>query len=256
MERGPSRDHVLSIARQTGEELAARGAKAVVLVGSHARGDASPESDLDILAVGDESYSWRLDRRDDLLVSVSMRQFAAYLEAFASPELVCASVPGWRDACVLHDPEGLAASLVRRAREWTWEPLERRCDAWVAEQITGYAEEVHKLVCALGSGRRSTASVQRSLLAVRLAPVLAVHHRILYSTENRLWDLVADAMGEEWREAQFVALGLGGEGFEEGCAAASKLYGLAAAEASRLLDERQRRVVNHACALAGQPLTG
>ena len=98
-----------------------------MLVGSHARGDAGPDSDLDVLAVGDESYSWRLDRRDGFLVSVSMRPFAAYLEAFASPELVCGSVAGWRDALVLHDPEGLAASLVRRAREWTWEPLERRC---------------------------------------------------------------------------------------------------------------------------------
>ena len=232
------------------------GAEAVVLVGSHARGEASPESDLDVLAVGDESYSWRLDRRDDLLVSVSMRPFAAYLEAFASPELVCASVPGWRDARVLHDPEGLAASLVRRAREWTWEPLEHRCDAWVAEQITGYAEEVQKLVSALGNGSRSTAGVQRSLLAVHLAPILAVHRRILYSTENHLWDLVADAMGEEWREVRFIALGLEAEGFEEGCAAALKMYGLAAAEASRLLDERQRRVASYACALAGRPLTG
>ena len=157
---------------------------------------------------------------------------------------------------VLHDPEGLAASLVRRAREWTWEPLERRCDGWVAEQITGYAEEVQKLVCALGSGRRSTAGVQRSLLAVRLAPILAVHYSILYDSENLLWDLVGDAMGEEWREAQFIALGLGGEAFEEGCAAALKMYGLAAAEASRLLDERQRRVVRHACILAGHPLSG
>jgi hypothetical protein len=63
-------------------------------------------------------------------------------------------------------------------------------------------------------------------------------------------------MGEEWREAQFIALGLGGEAFEEGCAAALKMYGLAAAEASRLLDERQRRVVRHACILAGYPLSG
>ncbi len=254
MEHEPSRDDALSVARQMSELLAAGGAKAVVLVGSHARGEAGPDSDLDLLAVGDESYSWRLDRRGGFLVSVSMRPFAAYLEAFASPELACASVPGWRAAVVLHDPEGFAGSLIQRARQWTWAPLERRCDAWVAEEVTGYAEEVHKLVTALGSGRRSTAGVQRSLLAIRLAPILAVHRRILYDTENLLWDLVGDAMGEEWREAQSIALGLGGEAFEAGCAAALKMYGLAAAGVSRLLDERQRRVVGHACTLAGHPL--
>jgi Nucleotidyltransferase domain len=257
MEHESSREHALSVARQMGNELAtAGGAKAVVLVGSHARGDASPDSDLDLLAVGDESYSWRLDRREGFLVSVGMRPFAAYLEAFTSPELVCASVPGWRAAVVLHDPEGFAGSLIQRARRWTWAPLERRCDAWVAEKITGYAEEVHKLVTALGGGRRSTAAVQRSLLAVRLAPILAVHRRLLYDTENLLWGLVGDAMGEEWREAQSITLGLGGEEFEAGCAAALKMYGLAVAEVSRLLDERQRRVVRHACILAGYPLSG
>jgi hypothetical protein len=250
----PSRDHTLSVARRISGELAAGGAEAVVLVGSHAHGDAGPESDLDILAVGDESYSWRLDRRDGLLVSVSMRPFESYLESFELPELVCASVPGWRDAVVLHDPGRLAASLVREAREWTWGPLERRCNGWVAEKITGYAEEVHKLVAALGSGRRSTAAVQRSLLAVRLAPILAVHLRILYGSENRVWDLLAEAMGEDWREAQSTALGLDNETFGETCAAALKMYGLAATEAFRLLDDRQRRVVGHACALAGHPL--
>ena len=256
MEREPPRDHALSVARQTGDELVAGGAKAVVLVGSHARGDASPNSDLDLLAVSNESYSWRLDRRDGFLVSVSMRPFAAYLEAFASPELVCAGVPGWREAVILHDPEGLAGSLVQRARQWTWAPVERRCDAWVAEEITGLSEEVHKLVTALGSTRRSTAGVQRSLLAIRLAPILAVHHRILYDTENLLWDLVGEAMGEEWREAQFVALGLGGEAFEETCKAALRLYGLAADDVRHLFDRRQGDVVKRARELAEKGALG
>jgi hypothetical protein len=38
-----------------------------------------------------------------------------------------------------------------------------------------------------------------------------VHRRILYGSENHLWDLVSCAMGEEWHELQFATLGLGGE---------------------------------------------
>ena len=94
------------------------------------------------------------------------------------------------------------------------------------------------------------AAVQRSLLAVHLAPVLAVHRRILYGSKNRLWDLVSDAMGEGWRELQSAALGLGGEGFERTCAAALGLYGLAAEEVSPLLDGRQGAVVERARRLA------
>jgi predicted nucleotidyltransferase len=243
---------VLSVARRVTGELAAAGAEAVALVGSHARGDARPESDVDLLAVGEDYYLPRLQLRDGVLVSVSMQPLAAHRESFELPELVCVSVPGWRDAVVLHDPEELAAFLVREARGWTWVPLERRCDEWVAEKITGYAEEVHKLVAALEGGQLSTAAVQRSLLAVYLAPVLAVHHRILYGSENRLWELVSDAMGEEWSEAQSTSLGQGDKTFTETCAAALRMYGLAAAETAHLLDERQRRVVRHACALSGQ----
>lgn len=39
-------------ARRLADELAGGGARAVILVGSHARGDAGPESDPDILAIG------------------------------------------------------------------------------------------------------------------------------------------------------------------------------------------------------------
>jgi predicted nucleotidyltransferase len=45
-------DSALSTVRLVAEELVERGASAVVLAGSHARGDAGPESDLDDIVVG------------------------------------------------------------------------------------------------------------------------------------------------------------------------------------------------------------
>lgn len=234
------------VAHRAARKLVGEGARAVVVVGSHARGEAGPESDLDLLAVGPTSYLPRLDLYEDQVVSASMQPFETHRESFRQPELLCTAVPGWRDALVLHDPEGLAAGLAREAQEWSWAPHKQRCDEWVAEKITGYAEEVFKLVAAFENGRRPAAAVQRSLLAVHLAPVLAVHRRLLYGSENVLWELLSRAMGEEWRRNQNAALATGGEAFETSCTAALNLYEIAADEVYSLFDSRQKPVVEHA----------
>ena len=246
---GPS-DHALSVARQAAEELSGDGAGAAVPVGSHARGDAGPESDVDVLAIGPRTFIFRLEHRGGLLVSASSQPSEAYRREMADPGSASTAVPGWREAVVLHDPEGKAGALIEEARAWTWGSLEWRCDGWVAEEITALAEEVHKLVAALRAGYRTRAAVQRSVLALRPAQILAVHRRILYGSEHRLWDLVAEAMGEEWHVARSAALGLNGEPFEVTCRAALKLYGLTVDNVYQLLDERQRGVANHARLLA------
>lgn len=241
-----------SAALEAAKRLVRDGAGAVVVSGSYARGDAVPESDLDIFVVGPELYACKLERRGGLLVSVSSQPFEVCREAFEAPGSVGKVVPGWREALPIHDPGGLAAALTREAARWRWEPLGERCDRWVAEGITGLAEEVHKLAAALRHGNRSGAAIQRSLLAVHLAPILAVHHRILYGSENRLWDTVSEAMGEEWGRAQHAALGLDDKPFSETCEAALQLYALAANEVENLLDKRQAGVVERACRLAGR----
>jgi hypothetical protein len=80
-----------------------------------------------------------------------------------------------------------------------------------------------------------------------------VHRRVLYGSENRLWDLAGGAMGEGWRRTRSAALGLGDEGFEETCRAALGLYALAVHEARDLFDGRQRGVVDYALGIAGRP---
>lgn len=230
-------------------ELATRGAEAVVLMGSWVRGDAHRESDLDVHAIG-RGPLYRLERRGEFLVAVSWRTAASWRRAFRDPAAVGGAVPGWRRARILHDPRGVARRLKEEARRWTWARLGRRADAWAAEELTGYAEEVHRLVGSLALRRPWAAAVQRSVLALRMAPILAVRRRILYETENRLWDLVAAKMGPRWRRAQAAALGVGGEPLEEGCRAALELFAMAARDLGPLLDRRQKAVVARACEVA------
>lgn len=223
----------------------AQGAGAVALVGSHAGGDATPDSDVDLAAVGD-GPQYRLEIHDALLVSIGWASAEEQLRRLYDPEWLGTHVHGWRHAVVLSDPHGLAAEIKRKALGWKWEQVDGRCDEWVATRVTGLAEEVQKLAASFRNGDDLNAAVQRSVLVLRLAGALAIHRRILYGSESRLWALVADELGAGWRTAQASALGLGGDDLEAGCRSAVDLFELATQEVRELFDERQLAVVEHA----------
>jgi predicted nucleotidyltransferase len=242
------------VARAFAQRLAKQGAGAVFVFGSRVRGDFYQESDIDIQAIGERSRGEWLERYREFLVSVSWMTVEYHNLAFRNPAEVGAIVPAWRNALIIYDPGGVASTIKDDAQRWRWESLSRESDEWVAEHITGLAEEVHRLVGSLQLGRRSIAAVVRSTLTMKMAPILAVHQRMLYGTENQLWDLVSTRMGTKWSEVQSAALGEGGQDFEDTCEAALELYVLTAREVEHLLNRKQLQVVVHACKVAGHPL--
>lgn len=247
------RKKVLKVVRAVSKRLVSEGAEAVAVFGSQVREDAYEESDIDVHAIG-KGLSYRLERFQGFLVSISWATFGQHNRAFKDPGEVGGIIPAWRNALIIYDSKGIAEELKEKARRWRWTSLGNRADRWVAEELTGWAEEVHRLIGNLQLKRISAASVQRSVLTIHMAKVLSVYHRILYDSENRLWDLVSDKMGKPWASVQSAALGEHGEGFEDTCDAALQLFSLSAQEVKHLLDERQFQVVAHACKIAGFPL--
>lgn len=77
--------------------------------------------------------------------------------------------------------------------------------------------------------------------------IMAVHQRVLYDSENRLWRLVAEAAGDRWATAQAEALGLGDQ--HRADEAALRLYQLAADAVRALLSVDQQAVVDFALAI-------
>jgi len=254
MRRGKMVDRrVLSMSEKISRRLVAEGAVSVVLACSRVRGDAHEGSDIDLWAVGKKS-TYHLELVSGFLVAVSQRTMSQFSNEFRDPATVAGAVPGWREALILFDPHGLAKQLKREADTWRWDSIARKCDRWVAEQVTGYAEEVCKLVENVRLRRYWAAAVQRSLLAIRMAPILAVHSRILYGSENRLWDLVGDSMGREWKNLQARAFGEGKVDFAESCKAALGLYAIAARYVLPLCNKQQTAVVEYACELSARYL--
>lgn len=223
-------------------ECIAAGAQAVVLFGSLARGDATPQSDIDVMlfGTGTNRYEWYAGR---LLVANWTTPTAARAP-FTDPGAAPTVIPGWREAQILHDPDGTAAALQSEAHTWTWDQLDPQAvRAHIAASMAELAEEVLKLAAALRDGRRTMAAVQRNLLVLNMAGIPAVQRRVLYSSENVLWDLLAAEMGDPWAATQARAFGLHGETFDDTCRAALELYALTASETETTFDDQQRRII-------------
>ena len=156
-------------------------------------------------------------------------------------------VPGWQSAKVLRDPNGAAAKLQSEARKFQWSSVRGACDAYVAEQLVGWAQHVGKLLRAMETGERETASVQRGRLANRMAFLRALNLEYLWGTENGLWERVAERAGPAFQSAQRTALGIAGEGWRESCEGALRLYALTVRANLGLLEGERRRIVEDVC---------
>ncbi|MFJ3582350.1 hypothetical protein ACIPPS_08945 [Streptomyces sp. NPDC090127] len=112
-------------------------------------------------------------------------------------------VPARRDAYIIDDPHGRARELVEFARAWTWDSLAPAPEVWAAQTLYGYAEGVMKLRKTMAQKDWANARVQAPILAVhRPAPVIAAGTRTFFPSENHLWHLLADRLGDEWRSNQ------------------------------------------------------
>jgi predicted nucleotidyltransferase len=247
--RPPIEPRVERVVDRVAAALMEEGARAVILVGSHATGDATADSDIDLAAVGDGPH-YRLEIQDALLVSVGWATAEEQIRRLSDPAWLGSHVPGWRHCVVLQDPDAVAAEIKQQALDWEWERATKECNEWVAANVAGLAEEVLKVVASLRTGDDLNAAAQRSVIAQRLAIALAIHRRILYGSENRLWSLVADELGARWSAAQASALGLTGDDLQASCRSALELFELAVHEVREVFNERQLAVVEHACRLA------
>ena len=109
-------DRNLSIAKQVAEEL--RVNEEVIgcaVIGSTARGDVHPMSDIDLLVLvkGSGVYQWERRIAGDISVNIALRS-QDVLERMAKDEPY--TIWGLQEARILHDPQGILQALKRKAR--------------------------------------------------------------------------------------------------------------------------------------------
>ncbi|MBI3971751.1 MAG: nucleotidyltransferase domain-containing protein [Chloroflexi bacterium] len=132
-------------------------AQALALVGSYARGDANPFSDVDLVRFTTASVPSLPDSGSHLvdgrLVVVSDAPPDEVETWFVQPELAVSRLPGLRQGRPLRDRGGYFAALQVRAQAFVWDTaMQARADAFANQAMVGWVEEVHKGLAGLRSG--------------------------------------------------------------------------------------------------------
>ena len=240
------------VARGLVRDFSKGGSRAVLLSGSWARHEARRHSDIDLWVLGragQPSFSWH----EPFLVSISRISPVTERRRFLEPPHTGEILGAWRTARILYDPHGEARRLRDYAEHFRWERVGRRCDRWVARSVVSWGEGAVKLVSSLARGERDTAAVQRNLLAESLTFVLAVHRRIVWFTDNGLWERLGRTEGAEWWDAQQLALGLRDESLWESSMGALDLYRLTVERVRSVLKDDELTTVEHVCSEIVRP---
>ncbi|MCE7980143.1 MAG: nucleotidyltransferase domain-containing protein [Caldilinea sp. CFX5] len=214
--------------------------KAIVLMGSHARGDAGPYSDVDLVRFVAEADADLAGAGSHLLGSllvVVSNVTPSQVEAwFTEPKAATETVAGLRLARVLVDRNHTFVAIQARAQAFAWdEMLQGKADLWASEQMVGWIEEVHKGLEGLrrrDPGRLLNASFG---LSWGLSNVVKVQRGVLVSGDNGFFNEVAAAVGVEtaWSQLRAIAFGVADvhgrpPSLRERVVAGLHLYGLTA----------------------------
>jgi hypothetical protein len=250
--------------RELVTELRTPAIVAFALTGSMARGEATRYSDVDLLRFtltpperDHERYTLLV--RDGWLVSLSTATIAAKRDELSQPAAALFAVPGLRQMRLLDDPLGVLAQLQQEAHGFSWQRLESAADTHVSETVLGVAEEACKVLGALEQHDESAAAYGTLGLVNGLTRAVAIHQRLLITSENTYFAQVQEAMGNEsaWTRSFRLAAGFDAGAptampFETRARAGLALYRETVGIVRRLLPERYLPVVEAALAAIGQ----
>ncbi len=203
-----------------------------LLTGSHARGEATSLSDVDLLRFvknepADEADKYVLKYHDDHLISISTSTVDAKLKETEKPETAIWAIPGLRQAKIISDKNGALGKLRQTADDFVWNRLQKAADDFASYNLMGNAEEAHKILGALNRKDESAVLYGTISMLLGLTEVIAVQRGIMIESENSYFRQAQQEVGENsaWSLQHKIACGFERESSLETRANASlRLY--------------------------------
>jgi hypothetical protein len=182
------------------DDLAGKQTVAIILAGSHAQGDATPYSDVDMahlvaapLSGPDKQYYFR----EGHLVSVATRPLAWFRAAVTRPEHAVLCLAGLRQARILLDREGTFRAFQQELENFSWVPLQEAANSYASSAMMHLAELAHKVLSALVRGDRLSLFEATSSLWFALTQAVAVQRGVLAVSSHTHMRQVREAVGTD-----------------------------------------------------------
>jgi hypothetical protein len=232
------------------EQYRSPGVVSIVLMGSHARGDAGPYSDVDIVRFCDSDPQRAVAEThliDAHFVVISAVGPSKVSDWFSKPEEATASISGIRAARPLWDPDGHFERIQNRAVAFEWDAaMQDKANAYASAEMVGLIEEVQKGLEGLRRHDIGRLLNARFGLSWGLTKVMRVQRGILISGDNASYaEVLADIGAEsEWAEASRHVFGLTGLSLSDQVKAGLRLYRVTARLLDDILHERDRPLVH------------
>lgn len=186
--------------------------RAVLLVGSHARGDAGEFSDIDLkllLRAGATLSRPASHLIDGFLVTVSGASPDEVEEWFTNPAVSVTAIQGIRDGRILYDPDGVCAQAQRRAREYMWDAaIQAKANVWVSAEMIGWIEETYKGLEGLRRHDIGRMLNARHGFSWGLSRVMQVYLGVLYSSDNGIHAELTGHVSAHWATLRDAAFGI------------------------------------------------
>ena len=224
---------------------------AIALMGSFARNDAGPFSDVDIV---------RFHRRNDTRQAESTTHFIrgalvvvsdvipSQVEGwFTKPEQATTCIAGIRSARTLRDEAGYFRTIQDRAHQFVWdEAMQQQANAYASSQMVGWIEEVHKGLEGLRQCDNGRLINARHGLSWGLTDIMRVQKGVLISGDNASYLGVTAVLGEEseWVRLSRKSFAIDGDvSLPDQVRAGLKLYVLTAEWLAEVLNPEERTLI-------------
>lgn len=235
----------------------APGVHAVSVVGSAARGDANPWSDIDVHAyvrLASQTQDARAAFMGDRLVMIATDTVDGSRIELRTPARAVWAVPAIKDMRILLDQERQLAALKLEAEAFDWSTLRAEAEASERRRLVGSAEYVYKIRAAIERRDESAALHAADALVGRCTRAIVTARGIFIRTENEYYRKAQEAAGAEWATRHRQCFGIAWDGpvaldaFAQALAAC-ELYAETVRVLDDILDEDAREVTTRAIAL-------